>query len=363
MGNLAEKNKLIESILLDVGESFVFNADGSYDLANDNGYAFHKLAGWVVDKAGNKTIKTASVASRAQIGRVNASVSSTDFSGLFCIDDVFYTVSESLTDPERIRNKSYAYSELNNVLISNSIMLCGLMDTMVNLTTGLPLKQYFNTDGEQSTVFAEKVKNSLKPLAVPVGVESTLSIKKHEICAESLSAFVDWYIDDKGEVANEINNGVLVVDIGGGTTDISTITPDLKIGMDDSDTKQLGVLDLFKKLKGLISEEFQIDTDQIRDDMLDSAVRTGKLSIRGREENCEKVVQIAKEFLAKRLSSFINEFINDMHDHIIFVGGGAEVLRDVLLNSSDYDKGFVIIPENPQYRNVTGMLKYMTYFA
>jgi plasmid segregation protein ParM len=363
MADLLKQEILVSSILLDEGETLALNEDGSYNLANDNGYAFHKVAGWVVDASGTRKIKTASIASRAQIGRVNASVSSSSFSGLFLVDGIYYTVSESVTDPERIRNTSYAHSELNNVLIANSILNCGLSDLKVNLTTGLPLKQYFNSDGVQNKVFAEKVKNSLTPLASPVDMAKNLSIDTHDICAESLSAFIDWYINDEGDVANEISNGVLVVDIGGGTTDISTITPDLKISMDDSDTKKLGVLDLFKKLRVLISEEFNIDTDQVRDDMLDKAIRTNRLSIRGKDVDCSPAVKASKMFLAKRLSSFINEYVNEMHDHIIFVGGGAEALRDELLNSDEYANGFVIIPENPQYRNVTGMLKFMTYFA
>ncbi|MGP5159727.1 plasmid segregation protein ParM domain-containing protein [Pseudoalteromonas prydzensis] len=362
MGNILNQNSVMASILLEDGEAFYKSEDSSYyDLADDNGYAYNKIAAWVTNQAGQKYIKTASIASRAQLGKVNVSATGTNVAGLYVIDGEFYTVGENVPEPESIRSKSYCYSEVNNVLVSNAIHRTGFATKEVRIATGLPLKQYFNNDGELNTNLIEKVKKSLRPLAQPADSEYELNVQDHIIYAESLAAFVDWMVSDEGEIVNEVKNGVLVVDVGGGTTDISFINPSNEVYMPGSDTVKTGVLDVFKKLKQLIANEYEIDEEHIRDDMLDRAIRTSKFNVRGNEKECHELVIKAKKHVAKRLNNFIDELVTGTLDHIIFVGGGAEALREQLLNLDEYSEGFVIIPPNPQYANVKGMLKCMTY--
>ena len=214
------------------------------------------------------------------------------------------------------------------------------------------LKQYFNNEGELNETTIEKVRNSLKPLAQSVSSENQPSIKEHLIYAESLAAFVDWLVDENGNMVNKVTNGVLVVDVGGGTTDISFINSANEVYMPGSDTVKTGVLDVFKKLKQLLSSSYEIDEEHIRDDMLDKALRTNEFTVRGETKNCELLCDKAKQYVAKRLNTFIDELVTSTLDHIIFVGGGAEALRKQLLNLDEFADGFVVIPKE---------LKCMTY--
>lgn len=353
----------IKSLLLEPGESLYLPPGArEYDFADDNGYAYHKLAAWVINEKGEKRISTACIPSRAQIGRVNVSSSGSSV-GLFEIDETYYTVGESVPDPERIRGPSYATSELNNVLVANSIMAAGFGGNPVRLCTGLPLKQYFNEDATVNHNLIDKIRRSLSPLAIPFGVSEANrpTINSHLVMAESLSAFAHWFLDDDGQQVNHVRHGVLVVDIGGGTSDISSITPANDIYIDGSDTKRIGILDLFKKLRSLLSDAYEVDSEHIREDMLDHAVRTSEFLVRGNVVDCSNEVKKAKNYVAKRLSTYVNELVTDTVDRIIFVGGGAEVLRDELLSLEDYADGFVVIPDRPQFANVLGMLKLMTY--
>jgi len=361
MGNILN-SIILESILLDEGEAlYKHNEASAYDLADDNGYAYHKVAAWVRNSEGQVYIKTAYIASRAQLGKVNVSVTGKGAAGLYEIDSEFYTVGENVPDPESIRNNSYCYSEVNNVLVSNAVYRSGFADLDFRLSTGLPLKQYFNNDGELNEATIQKVKNSLIPLAKAAANENPPIMREHLIYAESLSAFVDWMVDENGEMVNKVSNGVLVVDVGGGTTDISFINSANEIYMPGSDTVKTGVLDVFKKLKQYLSSAYEIDEEHIREDMLDKALRTNKFTVRGESKDCEGLCNKAKQHVAKRLNNFIDELVTTTLDHIIFVGGGAEALREQLLNLDDYADGFVFIPKDPQFANVRGMLKCMTY--
>lgn len=358
----------LTSILLKEGDSF-FNPNGNdyFDLIVDNGYAYQKLAAWVKTADGQVVIRTATKPSRAEIGRVNITSSNTGSDGLFVInEDDYYTVSEYVQNPESIRTESYAYSELNNVLVANSILESGMSQEKFRLTTGLPLRQFYKEDGDKNDKLIAKVKKSLIELAQPVSGPK-LKITEHNIKPEALSSFIDWFVSDKGEVQHEIHSGVMVVDIGGGTTDVSNIAPNLSLNINLSGTTKIGILDIFKKLRPLLSERFNVDGDSIRDDELDKVVRTGNVFIRGAYQNCSAELQKAKSKVAKRLYNFINELKGGTLDKIIFVGGGAEALRDELMaiakgsdEFEDVDK-FIVIPENSQYTNVIGMLKQATY--
>ncbi|MFT5851561.1 MAG: plasmid segregation protein ParM [Colwellia sp.] len=361
-------NNDITSILLQEGDTFINpNGHDYFDLIVDNGYAYQKLAAWVRTAEGKVVIRTATIPSRAELGRVNIASSNSGSDGLFVInDDDFYTVSEYVQNPESIRTVSYAYSELNNVLVANSILESGMSQMKFRLTTGLPLRQFYKEDGQKNDKLIEKVKKSLLTLAQPVSGPA-LTISDHKVKPEALSSFIDWFVSEEGEALHEINSGVMVVDIGGGTTDVSNIAPNLSLNINSSDTTKIGILDIFKKLRPLLSDRFNVDGDSIRDDELDKVVRTGKVFIRGTYQDCSIDLQTAKSKVAKRLYNFINELKGGTLDKIIFVGGGAEALRDELIaiakGSDEFEDGnkFIHIPENSQYTNVIGMLKQATY--
>lgn len=370
MVNLTLAKNKITSILLQEGDTF-FNPNGHdyFDLIVDNGYAYQKLAAWVKTADGEVVIRTASMPSRAELGRVNITSSNNGSDGLFVInDDDYYTVSEFVQNPESIRTESYAYSELNNVLVANSILESGMAQKKFRLTTGLPLRQFYNEEGQKNEKLISKVKKSLQTLAQPVSGE-VVRITDHIIKPEALSSFIDWFVSEAGEAQHEIHSGVMVVDIGGGTTDVSNITPNLSLNTNLSDTAKIGILDIFKKLRPLLSDSFNVDADSIRDDELDKVVRTGKVFIRGCYQDCSAQLQIAKSKVAKRLYNFINELKGGTLDKIIFVGGGAEALRteliDIAKGSDEFDDvnidTFIHIPKNSQYTNVIGMLKQATF--
>ena len=364
------KNTQLASVLLQEGDVFINpNGHDYFDLIIDNGYAYQKLAAWVRTINGDIVIRTACIPSRAEIGRFNVRSGGQGSDGLFVInEDDYYTVSEYVQNPESIRADSYAYSELNNVLVANSILESGMAQVKFRLTTGLPLKQFYKVDGSRNNKLIAKVRKSLSVLAQPA-TGPALSISDHNIKPEALSAFIDWFVSDKGEVQHEIHSGVMVIDIGGGTTDISNITPNLSLNTNLSATTRIGILDLFKSLRPLLSDAFNVDGDSIRDDELDKVVRTGKVFIRGAYQDCVEQLRIAKAKVAKRLYNIINELKGGTIDKMIFVGGGAEALRDELVKiakgSDDFTDqdvdNFIVIPENSQYTNVCGMLKQVTF--
>lgn len=327
------------------------------NVAIDNGYADHKVAFWANSVDGKKVIGLISYPARAQMGAINISLSGST-SGVYDVghEQEAWTVGKEVSEPEVVRGTRYAHSDLNTLLVKHSLQVSGFSGKKVRISTGLPYAHYFK-DGEKNDQFLEKVKNSLETVVAPRNGEAIAEIKEHLIYPESTAAFLDYAVDhETGEMNVEIENGVVVVDIGGNTTDISSITPEYRIDDNKSGSKKVGVLDVRDELRKLILEEFKIDS--IRDSQLDQAIRTSKCSIFGQKEDISSLLLKSKKMVSKKINDFVYDLIGDAAavDKIIYVGGGAAVLEDVI---KEYPHAHV--PDAPEFANARGMLLNSTF--
>lgn len=342
-------NKIIQTTLTPI-----FKSDAT-DIAVDNGYADQKVAYWAKDESGNNVIAELLLPSRAQMGAINISIDGKS-SGVYEIDGDAWTVGNDVTEPESIRGQKYAYSELNTVLVNHSLIASGFSGKKVRIATGLPFDHFYK-NSEINTDLLNKVRASLKTPVKPRGDSAVALIAAHEIYPESTAAFVDYAVDMKtGEMTIEIETGLAVVDIGGNTTDITYINPDNTINTNRSGSRQLGVLNVRDRLGRLIKENFKVD--ELRDAQLDKALRTGICRIFGQDQNVSAQIDSAKRESVKKLMNYVEEILGDAADLdlVLFVGGGAEILKDVI---KEYPHAKV--PERPQFANARGMLKYMTF--
>lgn len=327
------------------------------NVAVDNGYADHKIAYWAVDANGNKVIGQISYPARAQMGAINISLSGST-SGVYDVgqENEAWTVGKEVSEPEVVRGTRYAHSDLNTLLVKHSLQVSGFSGKDVRISTGLPYAHYFK-DGEKNDPFLVKVKESLETVVSPRNGEAIAEIKEHLIYPESTAAFLDYAVDHvTGEMNVQIENGVVVVDIGGNTTDISSITPEYRIDNKKSGSKKIGVLDVRDELKRLILDEFKIDS--IRDSQLDQAIRTSECSIFGKKEDISGLLLKSKKLVSKKINNFVYDLIGDAAavDKIIYVGGGAAVLEGVI---KEYPHAHV--PEAPEFANARGMLLNSTF--
>ena len=324
------------------------------DVAVDNGYADQKVAFWAT-KDGKRFIAEVLLPSRAQMGAINVAIDGKS-AGVYDIDGEPWTVGRDVTEPESIRGERYSYSEMNAVLVNHSLIAAGFAGRNVRISTGLPFEHFFK-NGQPNKDLIEKVKTSLKTKVNPKGDFKAAIIKSHELYPESTAAFVDYAVDEEtGDMKNEIENGLAVVDIGGNTTDITYINSDNQINIQRSGSKKLGVLNVRDRLRRLIQDTF--DVAEVRDAQLDRALRTGSCKIFGQDQDVSEQIDAAKKESVKKLMNYVEETVGDAGDldMVLFVGGGAAVLGDVI---KKYPHAHV--PDRPQFANARGMLKYMSF--
>jgi plasmid segregation protein ParM len=329
-------------------------------VAVDNGYADQKIAYWTKGKNGKQTIAAICKPSRAKRGADDYYMDEVS-GGIFELNGMKWTVASNINDPDTMRDSSYATSDLNTVLVNNSLITAGFGGSPVRLATGLPFAQYW-LGAQRNTELFDTISASLRndTLSTLCG-RSLPSIKEHEIYAESLAALIDFCFDEEGNNVNDINTGCAVVDIGGETTDISVVGPDARIVRSQSGTKQIGVLDVKEKLGQLIKEEFSID--KVRAEGIDLALLSESYNFYGEKHDIKHLVDEAKRVTVNRINDFIREKIGDASDldFVVLVGGGAALLSSFFSDSKM--AGIIRVPEQPQFSNARGMLKHMTFIA
>lgn len=330
--------------------------DAINNIAVDNGYAEQKIAFWTEGPDGKKSIAQISYPSRAQMGHINISLDGTS-SGLYTVDDENWTVGKDVAQPEVVRGTRYGHSDLNTLLVKHSLVVAGYAGKKVRISTGLPYGDFYK-DGAKNEPFLEKVRKALAETEVrPKDGAVMAEVADHVVYPESIAAFLDYAVDvESGAMNKQITNGIVIVDIGGNTTDISTINPDYSIDDAASGTKKIGVLDVRSELKKLVLNKFGID--DIKDAQLDAAIRTSKCVVFGEEHDVSAELNKARKTVLKKLMNFVEELIGDGSgvDKIIFVGGGAAVLREAI---NDYPHAHV--PNSPEFANARGMLLNLTY--
>ncbi len=322
----------------------------------DNGYAQQKIAYYTKDGGVNRIV-TMCLPSRAQIGSITFSV---DGQALNCytVNGTQWTVGENLPDAESIRGVKYAYSDLNTVLVNNSLICAGFAGSQVCLGTSLPYSHWMTPAGPNKELIG-KVKAALQTNCIHHGGQSVAKIVTHNVYMESVAAAIDYMLaDEDGSVRHKIQGGIAIVDIGGNTTDISVMEGPNSINGKRSGSEQIGVIDVRNDLEGILQEKFRLE--KISDSLLDNAIRTKTIKLFGEIHDIEPEVAAAKQNTSKKIISRVEEKVGDAADldKVIFVGGGAAALKDVI---SNYKHGFV--PDFPEFANARGMLKHMTFIS
>lgn len=326
----------------------------------DNGYARQKVS-YFANVDGEKTLVSFSYPSRVAWGARNMDMQlSSSGTGIYNVGGSDYTVGEYIEDPIDCRGKDYATSEVNTVLITHSLVTAGFAGKEVILATGLPFSHYFTKSGPD-TNFIEAVKNAV---AVPKSIPGTDDasqlpvIVEHKVFPESTAAFIDYAFDIKTGQLKTIEMPMIVADMGGETTDVTRINPGPSPQIDRGGSDSaigLGVLYILESLNDILKSTKSLS--HIGPKTLETALLNNNCRIKNQPTDVSEEVQAAKVDTVKKLQLFLNKTIGDAVDveAILFVGGGAEVLKDVFL--SKYDHGVVL--DNPEFSNSRGMLKYL----
>ena len=318
----------------------------------DDGAADTKVA--VIGPSG--IVRQVCIPSRARSG-INGTTSLGDLSSKGSVFTGYETEGSRFTvgdfrDSETAQFDEYPFSGMNRVIIAHAIRVAGLAGQKIDIATGLPLSVYYRS-GEPNESVIEAKKASIRKPVFSLDGSQMFEIGENNVYPEGLAAFIDYAIDDVGNLRVDMQETVGIIDIGGRTTDMAVVVPGGSVDHARSGSENIGVLDLAQAL-GI--ELKKIFGSEIPAYMLDSAMRTGVVSAWGKKHDIREALDASAEDVMQRIMREINRRFGtgiDL-DKILLVGGGSKVFGKVALQYPN-----VIIPEGAQFSNARGFAKFL----
>lgn len=342
-------------------------------VANDNGYADHKLA-WF-DSEGK--ILTGKVPALIQVGGQGLTTADGKRIGAYRVDDVEYTCSSAIDAPMNLRNADYPVSIANRVLFTHALARFGLLGMPIQAAVSLPFRDYFSGDGQiNQNLRTASADNFMQRNVEVLGSEAQPEITNVVVYAEALSAWFDWALTDSGEMSDgydelvDLQGEMLVADIGGSTTDLASfkmtnevVEGQMIIGHKKSGTEKVGVLDAKAKLEELVRKTmteagvqgFSGHGSQIPNSLLETIMQKGKAHFAGKVWDFTVERELATRSVAEQITNYIKSTVGNVSAYyaILVVGGGAVVFREAL---SQLLPSAIFMDE---FANARGMLKFM----
>ncbi|WP_461537456.1 plasmid segregation protein ParM domain-containing protein [Spongorhabdus nitratireducens] len=266
-----------------------------------------------------------------------------------------YTVNGDFDDIIRTNIPSYQISEANRALVHETLRQSGFGGHSVRVAVTLPMSQFFSrVKGSpiNQKLISSKKRNVLGGIKSAAG-HSLAEIIDCKVYPEGIPALFDTIRDDSGELKPGFEDAmkILVVDIGGTTTDVSVVTPNGTI--ESYDSFQTGVLMVAERFSELAAPEFGLK--RIPRAMAEEALKTGKLKNIEVKNLIEKATRNVMQTILRELEAMVST--PTLLDRVLIVGGGAALMGQDLAEAMGVE---ALIPEQPDMAISRGIYKLET---
>jgi plasmid segregation protein ParM len=230
-----------------------------------------------------------------------------------------------------------------------------------DIVTGLPVLEYRN----QKDSLEAMMSNDGKPFVFDMHyggktVTKTIKVNNVKIISQGEGAFYDFILNNSGDIVPEraeiVGGSVMVVDIGYRTTDIVTMENGRYIEP-LSDQFNKGVNTIHQEILRLIMERYGIKKE-MKD--LDQYVRSGFVYHNTKEYDINQIITDAAIPFAEDIVESLHTTSNDQLgsvNHIIFTGGGAEIIYPYILPMLNGIVNASVMDES-EFCNAQGYHKY-----
>lgn len=217
------------------------------------------------------------------------------------------------------------------------------------ICVGLPISQY---DNKERRAKVTKAMYNLKANINKTEIVYPIADKSLKLMPQGVGAYMQY--QDKIDQRTDCDG---VVDIGKRTVDLALFN-DGRYVPGSSESKNRGVDTFHKSLVKRIKNEFGMDVNM---STVEKALATSSITISGQPRDISKIIQVLKEEYRDLIVNTIKEVWTEQLvgiQRIIFIGGGAEIIKEHLNNDSRY-----VVMEDPGLANVFGYITYLQNFG
>jgi len=262
-----------------------------------------------------------------------------------------FTVNPDVDDPIITNIESFQTGAANRAIVHESLRQCGFGDQEVDVITTLPVGSFFSKGSQPiNQLLIEKKKNNLMAGIENRAGEKLAKIKSIKVYPEAIPALFELSRHDNGELKSGFTNSmkVMIIDIGGTTTDVSVITPNGDF--DHSQSIPFGVFNIAEELKTNMLQHF--NERHIPPHIVDKVLRE-KIML---GQDVSNMIHLSSQKTLDRISTEIEKSaVNpSMLDKVLIVGGGASLIGQALANHLNVS---ALIPEQPDVCISRGIFK------
>ncbi|ONF42491.1 StbA family protein [Marinobacter lutaoensis] len=336
--------------------------------AVDNGYNYHKVA-WV-EKGEIRTLKYPAI-----LGSSSEAI--TDMQGgyanMYETNGERFVVDEHVSQPIPLRTGDYGLTDANRVLVNHGLRESGVTpDQQVILVTSLPVRDFFNTDGSKNEDLILGQKESmLKPVKMVVNnrdePQQVANVIRSDVISEAVAAAFDFLVPNVGEGLSDVFAPIGVLDFGGSTFDVVTLTKDMRIRQASSGTLKRGTMDIVEPLKRKLAaylESKGIPVGGIPEWKINQVMASGTYPHYDKDDQgrsfqrqipVQHIIDEAASETVSEIKAFVKQRIPNFSEYqaILLVGGGSLLCRNLF---KDWEQlpNFIVMDE---FANARGMLK------
>lgn len=309
-----------------------------------------------------------SVSTKPQIGVAMASSAVAD-EIVIHINDSNYAVGPRVADPIDTRFADYYTSDLNAALALAAMTRTfgDLSDSEINAVFGLPLNVFYNSRGERNNDLIKNRSKAWKQHArivrspVEAGLPRDGSVfNRLSGASEGVAVYLDWLLDEEGREQGDPNGMVLVVDIGGNTTDIALLENGSLLFDGASTSFEVGALHLYERIAASAKDRMGLARTPTLGS-IEKAIREdgGQLNIGNHSENIRDLVASERRAIVNELIPRIQKILSKRVDEVetvLFAGGTSKLLEEDL-RGVQVGKAKIRVVEDPQFANARGYYK------
>ncbi len=266
-----------------------------------------------------------------------------------------FTVDGDFDDIIRTNISSYQTSEANRALVHETLRQCGFAGQPVKVAVTLPMSQFFSkvqgTPINQKLITRKK-RNILGDIRSASGLPLA-EIIDCMVYPEGIPALFDTIRNDQGDLKPGYEEGmkILVVDIGGTTTDVSVVTP--KGTIEAYDSFNTGVLTIAERFSELAAPQFGLK--RIPRATAEQALKDGKLKNIDVSRVVHKACRNVMLTILRELEAMAPT--PALLDCVLIVGGGAALIGEELASEMGVK---ALIPDDPDMAISRGIYKLET---
>lgn len=339
-------------------------------IGNDDGFYNNKSIGRIgqqqVSQITPTFVRKGKATSVSAIGDVSRSSI-----GTYEVDGETFSAGDINIEMKRTIDRNFCVSKENLVVVHHALHKLGLAGKDVQLCTGMPFAYFYNAGtAEPNYELIEEKKSLFKSEVSCVGDEvQPVNITDHMIMAQGEAAYYDAVIDiDIKRKSNGLqyklnsndeilSSKVLMLDIGGGSTDPVLLEKDGVVNPDRSGSVEYAGYKLLELAENMMKSKLRY-SDSLPRERYEEALRTGTLKFN--KSYSEDVSNHIQSVLDEHFSELMKKVANVVGstrdiDYVIPMGGTSLFYRETV--AKHLSKNTVLSLNNPIEGNANGMFK------